>query len=176
MLEKKKKLTILIGTIIFTSFIAGVYGIIHDQITFSISNQYFTKFKFNQFDIGQAVPYRLGVTYIGFLATWWTGLLIGIIFGITAFLLYNMHSMKIVIKKALSLTFLISFFFACIGYIWGIIIAKNPTTINGLFISKDLTDIHGFIIVGTIHNFSYLGGLVGLITSEIWLINNRNKK
>jgi hypothetical protein len=29
--------------------VAGLFGIIHDEISYSVSNEYFTKFKFIQF-------------------------------------------------------------------------------------------------------------------------------
>lgn len=60
------------------ALIAGSYGMIHDQITYSISREYFTKLKFEQFayaDFG--LPERVLVGEIGFLATWWVGLLVG---------------------------------------------------------------------------------------------------
>lgn len=55
---------------------AGVFGILHDQITYTISPEYFTRMKFDQFrnaDFG--FPPRILVAEIGFLATWWVGLL-----------------------------------------------------------------------------------------------------
>lgn len=54
--------------------VAGIYGIVHDQITYTISPEYFTKLKFDQFhyaDIG--LSDRVFVAAIGFLATWWVG-------------------------------------------------------------------------------------------------------
>ncbi|WP_271785384.1 hypothetical protein [Aquimarina algiphila] len=63
-----KKIGILILTLITLPLIAGVYGILHDQISFSISPEYFTKFKFPQFQIGfmgQNQP-RLSASIVGF--------------------------------------------------------------------------------------------------------------
>ena len=68
--------------ILITPIIAGCYGVIHDQITYTISNEYFTKYKFDQFGVGPAVPYRLGVSYVGWMATWWMGIPLGIILGL----------------------------------------------------------------------------------------------
>jgi hypothetical protein len=44
-----RKFGVFAATIFFTIIIAGLYGIIHDQITYSISPEYFTKFKYRQF-------------------------------------------------------------------------------------------------------------------------------
>src|ERR1035441_9525373 len=49
--------------------LAGLYGIAHDQLTYSISPEYFTRLKFPQFhhaDFG--LPARVFVAEIGFLA------------------------------------------------------------------------------------------------------------
>src|SRR5215210_7232804 len=61
---------------------AGLYGIVHDQITFTISPEYFTKLKFKQFQYADfGFSDRLFVAVIGFLATWWVGLFVGWVFG-----------------------------------------------------------------------------------------------
>ena len=78
-----RKFGVFTSTIFISTILAGLYGIIHDQVTYSMSTEYFTKFKFIQFGIGQAVPYRLGVSLVGLFATWWTGLIIGFGLGIT---------------------------------------------------------------------------------------------
>jgi hypothetical protein len=49
--------------------VAGLFGIIHDEISYSVSNEYFTKFKFIQFgllDVNLPDRFRAGV--VGFLA------------------------------------------------------------------------------------------------------------
>ena len=68
------------------ALIAGIYGIIHDQITYRLSESYFTEFKFHQFASNDprslftpnfAYADRIFVAVIGFLATWWVGLFAG---------------------------------------------------------------------------------------------------
>ncbi len=56
------------------AILAGMYRIVQDQLTDTISPEYFTKLKFDQFrwtDVGLAA--RLFVAQIGFLATWSVG-------------------------------------------------------------------------------------------------------
>ena len=54
--------------------LAGVYGALHDQLSFSISPEYFTYIKFRQFEwMGLASYPRLFAAAIGFMATWWVG-------------------------------------------------------------------------------------------------------
>jgi hypothetical protein len=59
------------------ALIAGCFGILHDQVTYTISPEYFTRMKFGQFrsaDFGFSE--RIFVAEIGFLATWWVGLVV----------------------------------------------------------------------------------------------------
>jgi hypothetical protein len=60
------------------ALLAGGYGALHDQMTYTISPEYFTRLKFAQFraaDFG--LPARILVAEIGFLSSWWVGLIGG---------------------------------------------------------------------------------------------------
>ena len=48
--DVKKILTVFLVSIM-AALLAGIYGMIHDQISYSISNEYYTKFKFIQFNL-----------------------------------------------------------------------------------------------------------------------------
>ena len=64
----------MLGIAFLGAIVGGVYGILHDQITYSISQEYFTKLKFDQFryaDFG--FPARVFVSEVGFLAACWAG-------------------------------------------------------------------------------------------------------
>jgi len=166
----KKKIGILILTIILTPILAGIYGLIHDQISYSISPEYFTKFKFEQFGF---VEYgledkRFTVGIIGIWATWWTGLIIGIVNGFTGLIQPSYRIMIKSVLKATFLTFIIAVIFGVIGLIIGKIVLSN-TNIDWNFPS-DLIDKKSFIAVGTMHNFSYIGGFVGMIIGMIYQI------
>ena len=65
-----------VGLTLAGALVAGGYGILHDQITYTLSPEYFTLLKFAQFrqaDFGFSE--RVLVAEIGFLATWWVGLI-----------------------------------------------------------------------------------------------------
>src|SRR5690242_10176342 len=64
----------MIGVAVVGAIVAGVYGMLHDQITYTISPEYFTKLKFDQFAYAEfGFSERVFVAEIGFLATWWVG-------------------------------------------------------------------------------------------------------
>src|SRR4051812_43372696 len=73
-----RNLPLMFGISFAGALIAGAYGILHDQVTYTLSEEYFTKFKAVQFrwaDLGW--PRRVFVSEVGFLATWWVGFIAG---------------------------------------------------------------------------------------------------
>src|SRR5512137_2235558 len=58
------------------ALVAGGYGVLHDQVTYSIAPEYFTNLKFKQFHFANlGLGDRVFVSAVGFLATWWVGLI-----------------------------------------------------------------------------------------------------
>jgi len=165
-----RKFGVLGSTIFISAILAGLYGIIHDQVTYSISTEYFTKFKYEQFGFEPARfgGHRQTVAVIGFLATWWTGIIIGIGLGLTGLLFNNHKTMRKAITKAIGLTFCVAVLTGFIGFLY----AKLHLIKTGVnwWLPDNLIDKDSFIVVGSIHNFSYLGGLFGLIIGIIYLI------
>jgi len=61
----------MVGYSLVGAVMASVYGVMHDQFTYSISPEYFTRLKFLQFQYADfGLPARFFVAEIGFLATW----------------------------------------------------------------------------------------------------------
>jgi len=58
--------------------IAGLYGALHNQISYTVSPDYVHAFKFQQFDISENLQGRVGASIVGWYASWWMGLLIGV--------------------------------------------------------------------------------------------------
>jgi hypothetical protein len=159
--------------------IAGLYGILHDQLTYSISPEYYTKFKFYQFglmDVGSEAIFpnpRLEVSAVGLMATWWMGIPIGIILGFVGLIHRNGKQMFNATFRAFLMTILIAFITGLIGLAYG----KLHLAYTGVdwSLPKNLIDIKNFIAVGSMHNFSYLGGLIGLVGGIIYSIYQKRK-
>lgn len=169
----KKALTILF-TILSSVLIAGIYGVVHDQVTYSISSEYYTNFKFIQFNIADTLRSneRLGAGIIGFLATWWTGIPVGVVLGLYGvWKPKNIFTFRIKLNSVFVAMFTVVVF-GVIGYIHGLIYTSgiedwpvNMRTGNANMLDgfNQITDWRSFKIVGFIHNYGYLGGLFGLI-------------
>lgn len=174
----RKALTFLL-IIIVSSLIAGIYGILHDQLTFSISSEYYTKFKFYQFGlVAREVDVvfanqRLLVSVVGFMATWWVGLIIGFVLGLIGLIQRNAKHMFYVTIRAMLITICIAFIMALIGLAYGkFYLAKVGVEWQ---LPVNLMYPENFIAVGSMHNFSYLGGLIGLIAGVIFSIRKKQK-
>jgi hypothetical protein len=152
------------------ALIAGAYGILHDQVTYTLSEEYFTKFKAEQFrwaDIGW--PPRVFVAEIGFLATWWVGFVAGwFLARITV-----PHLSRAVAVRRCAVGFCIVFVLALAGGLIGGGLGWHRMHDADLGWWNEFTTAYGvkhldrFVWAGFIHNASYTGGLIGLIAALV---------
>jgi len=165
-----RKFAIFSATLFICILLAGLYGIVHDQVTYSIAPEYFTKFKYDQFGFEPAWfgGHRQTVAVIGFLATWWTGIFIGLALGLTGLIFPNHKTMKKAIQKAIFITFCFAVAMGLFGFLYGSFILTKTGV--DWWLPENLSDKSAFITVGSIHNFSYLGGLLGLIAGVYYLV------
>jgi hypothetical protein len=152
--------------------IAGLYGILHDQWTYSIGPEYFTRLKFQQFHyLSREQPPRLLVAEIGFIATWWVGFFSAWFMGR---LTVPHEPLAIAGRRcakgvlAIVLTALTA---AAIATQLAPAEISDPRVSNwsSILQAHQITDPLAFIRVAYIHNASYLGGLVGLLGALVWI-------
>lgn len=174
-----KKFLTLTFLISLAPLIAGLYGVLHDQITYSLSPEYYTKFKFYQFrlaEVGNEAIFpnpRIQVAIVGFLATWWMGLPIGLILGLVNLKQKDSKLFLVSTLKSILITMLVALVTGLIGFAIGkIYLAETGVS---WWLPNNLIDTKNFIAVGSMHNFSYLGGLFGLIAGVIYSLNASKK-
>ncbi|RYD38081.1 MAG: hypothetical protein EOP87_02225 [Verrucomicrobiaceae bacterium] len=156
------------------ALVSGCYGILHDQFTYSISPEYFTRLKFDQFraaDFG--LPERVFVAEIGFLATWWVGFFAGWFLGRIAVPAWPLEAAW----RKVGCGFLVisgtAVLAGFIGYVMGL--SQDGTGARWVEMCAQLgvEDVRAFTRVGYIHNAGYLGGLAGLIAAIIWILREK---
>ena len=160
----------MIGIAGIGALIAGLYGIVHDQITFALSADYFYRLKFVQFRFADfGLPVRVFVGIIGFLATWWVGLIAG-------WLLARVTVKHVEPRRMLALSlrgFGVVLAFAVLGALaaiaYGVFQMPDRSTSDIAYDAFFLgvADVTAFTRVAYIHNGGYLGGLAGIITAGI---------
>ena len=159
---------------ILGSLIAGIYGVLHDQITYTIAPEYYTRFKYIQFQISEHLHNRIGVSIVGFAATWWVGLFLGIVFSAVGFIQPTAQRMRQVTIKCIVWTIFIVACMGGVGYFIGrfAMDAYNPS----YYFPPGVQDKQNFLAVGMIHNLGYLGGLIGLVVGIIIKKRTKNKE
>ena len=163
-----RDLPMIIGVSVAGALIAGAYGIIHDQITFSIGPEYFTRFKFEQFAWADGgMGERVFVATIGFLATWWVGLIAG---WILARRLVPRATRRVAIQKVIlgfGIIFLSAVIFGVGGFLYGRVFGPSAdySQLEWMFQEYGIENRLAFMTVGYIHNAGYLGGVVGLVAT-----------
>lgn len=171
-MEIFKKIGVYIVMLFFAAFIAGVYGMLHDQISYTFSEEYFTKFKFKQFGIAWAYEApRLGAAYVGALATWWMGVLVFIILGLLGFMFHSPRQMAISLIKSFIVVVVIALLTGLAGLALGYYQVNEQTVYQYMeWVRPDVVNPIQFVRVGFMHNASYLGGLIGLLFGVLYLV------
>jgi hypothetical protein len=152
--------------------VAGMYGALHNQISYTVSPDYFHAFEFEQFNIPAALHGRMGASLVGWYASWWMGLLIGVPVLIVGLMLPDW---KAYLSRCL----------AAFGVVAGtaMVVGLAALALASLTISGDslsifwfpagVNDKVAFARAGTMHDFSYLGGFIGILTGSLYLVVER---
>jgi hypothetical protein len=151
--------------------VAGLYGALHNQISYTVSPAYFHVYKFDQFDIPDDIPGRLGAAVVGFRASWWMGILIGVPVLIIGMV---MPDWKTYVSRSL-IAFVVV---ACTALLVGVAALVHACfTITEPSVSGYLNlrgaDELAFVRARTMHDFSYSGGFAGIITGSLYLVAER---
>ena len=167
-----KLLPVMLGYALLGSLVAGFYGVIHDQITYSISPEYFTRLKFAQFryaDFG--LPARCFVAEIGFLATWWVGFIAGWFLARVAVPRWPPVDARAGILRGFGIILSCAFTTSLVGFGLGLLRGPNADYCGWQeFVqTRGVVDLPSFVRVAYIHNASYLGGLIGLMVALVYL-------
>jgi hypothetical protein len=151
---------------------ASIYGVLHDQVTYTISPEYFTKLKFEQFawaDLG--LPPRVLVAQIGVLASWAVGLAGGWFVARAAAWESLREVRGLLVARAFGIVAIVTLASALIGWALGRA-AVTLTDLAPWHVFRDslrLHDLPSFVVVAYIHNATYLGAAIGIIAA-VWVV------
>lgn len=166
----------MLGYAVLGAFIAGFYGMLHDQITYSISSEYFTRLKFLQFHYADfGLSPRVFVAEIGFLATWWVGLIAGWFLARVAVPAFPRKQARSSVWRGFAIIFAAGFVAAVVGFLLGLRLGPHSDLSNwqNFTTTRGVVDLPSFVRVAYIHNASYLGGFIGLIVALLYLRRER---
>lgn len=163
------RLLLLPISLVFACVLAGAYGAIHDQISYSVAPSYYHDFKFIQFAIDPTLHNRLGASIVGWNASWWMGILIGLpIYLVGLFVRGNGEFCRPYFRAALLVVLTALLIgLAALAFSFVLIDGQHlPSWMAGRSVENPVA----FARVGTMHNWSYLGAFVGLIAGVVLII------
>jgi hypothetical protein len=159
------------------SAVAAGYGAVHDQVSYAISPEYFTRMKFRQFawaDFGW--PPRLFASEIGALATWWVGLIGGWLLARFGLAELSMHERRRHTARAFGLVFATAIVGGLIGAVVGMVEARGDLAgWEDWRQMLDLQDLPGFVVVARLHAGGYIGALAGVVLGFVYARQQRTR-
>jgi hypothetical protein len=145
--------------------IAGCYGALHDQVSYAISPEYFTKLKFRQFSYADfGWPPRLFAAEVGFLATWWVGLLAGWFVARAGLAEMPVAERWPCTVRSFAIFLTVAPAAGLTGALLGVMMTGDGNLGAWYYWRQELgiEDLRAFIIVAYLHAAGYMGALVGL--------------
>jgi hypothetical protein len=163
------KLLRIPGLVLVACLMAGLYGALHNQISYTVSPEYFTRFKFEQFHILMGTPQRLGAAIVGWGAAWWMGVIISaVLLPVSRRCWQEPDYVARVLRAywAVTGTALLCGMLALLaGY--ALLDADNAGEFRPY--GNEIQDHVAFARAGLMHNCSYLGGVLGIAAGVVVL-------
>jgi hypothetical protein len=155
-----------IGTFAFLVAVAivsaGVFGALHNQLSYSVGPAYFTGLKFPQFAISGDTAPRLGAAVVGWRAGWWMGFLAALpvlaygLVSVPSAALYRAGGLA-AIGTGVTCAAFGALLGLAVGMGFGLTGLTWPYPLPAGIPAQD------FIRAGAMHDGSYIGGLLGAV-------------
>lgn len=146
--------------------VAGLFGAVHDQISYTVSSEYFTKLKFVQFTLTDPfIPERIRVSMVGVLASWWMGIPLGILTGLAGYRHPTPAQMHRALTLSLGLIVGLTSVAALTGLAYGFVVTSshlNPADYVTWYIPRGLQEPRNYLCAGHMHNAAYIGGALSI--------------
>lgn len=151
-------------------FVAGLFGAVHNQVSYTVSPDYFHAFKFIQFQIAPPLHNRAGAALVGFLAAWWTGIVIGPVLTIVCGRVCDHRWPRAVMGPAIATTVFVTAAVGLVSLSAACLLVTPETDLSQLWVPSGCRDPVAFTRAGIMHDGSYLGGAIGTIVGCVVLI------
>ena len=147
------KLALFPVLLLAACLVAGLYGALHNQISYTVAPVYFHAFKFEQFEIPLNLHNRLGAAIVGWRASWWMGLIIGVPVLFVGLILPDW--------KTYASQCLLAFAVVAVTAL----LVGLAALVRAWFLGASTFDC-----ALAMHNASYLGGFIGILTGSACLV------
>lgn len=149
------------------ALIAAIYGAAHDQLSYAISPEYFTRVKFRQFawaDVG--LDARAFASLVGALGSWWAGAISG--YAITRLISRRRPAGAALpshawIARRLVFILMCAALGGATAYAWSRSGGDEMLEAWERWRLVGIRDLRAFVTVAHLHTGGYLGALAGLL-------------
>lgn len=167
--KRMKKIFSLLLIVLCASLSAGFYGSIHDMVTFRISPEYYTHYKFIEFGLIENYDQQINnpelmAATVGFMATWWVGFFISIIIGGLVLKFSNPNTKQLIAITVFNTLIILAITCICgiLGWLFGTFISSDAEDISYMqdaFLKPD--EAKQITVVSYMHSFGYIGSVIG---------------
>lgn len=148
------KLTFFPVLLVAACVFSAAYGALHNQISYTVSPEFFFSYQFGPFDIPMGQWNRVGATLVGIYSAWWMGLIIGPPVLLVGLILSDW---KAYLKHTL-----IAF-----GVVTGTALLVGLVALTVARFSSPSSEYWA----SAMHDYGYLGGCLGIVTGSLYLVS-----
>jgi hypothetical protein len=142
--------------------VCAAFGALHNQVSYTVSPDYFHAFKFYQFEIAEPLRNRWGASLVGIGASWWMGVPLGLILGIPTLLQPTRRGFVLATALSIVTMLVVTVATGALGFALADSAVEPPARFE-IYEGVPVQDPAAFWRAGSMHNFSYLGAALGLV-------------
>lgn len=146
--------------------LAGFYGALHNQISYTVGPDYFHVFKFRQFGVPPDLHNRMGAAIVGWRASWWMGLVLGAPIALLSLAIPQVSRAAWAFVQA---AFVVLGVTLALG-LASLLFTVPPELYPRLYIPTGLADPAPFVRAGFMHSTSYMAGLIGVFFGVVLML------
>ncbi|MDB5272893.1 MAG: hypothetical protein JWO58_1260 [Chitinophagaceae bacterium] len=154
---------LLLFFIVIAPVISGCFGAVYDMIVYTLSPEFFTEYRFPQFDISQKMRPIVGAAIIGFSNSWAIGIPIGIILATMSYMHRSIHKTF----KYMIISYVIAIVTSIVFTSIGLMLMKDQLSHN-MYIGTDKALQRTVEIIVDMNNFTQAGALIGTALACAW--------
>lgn len=155
---------------VIACLLSGAFGAFHNQISYTVSAEYFTKFKFEQFTIAPSQWNRVGAAIVGWQTSWWMGVVIGMFLIPFGLLIRNTKSYFFWMLRVFGLVLATTLMTGLAALAISCVTITPATTEELTFRGNSIDNVSAFFRAGMLHRGSYLGGFVGIFVGMVSIL------
>lgn len=157
-------LIILVGTLV-----SGLFGLLHDHLTFSLSPEFYAVLRFPELGIQWSQNNFWNVSKVGIINSAETGFFLSISVALCSLIQLDYKTMFKVAMRCVAIIILTISVFAILACLSATFFPFKDRSYE--MIPDNIVDPNSFLMVLRIHNFTYFGSIIGMLISAGYQFN-----